>query len=285
AGELTTQENLEDYVGVKNRVETWSVDKITSFEPHVRYALLSASMNLFGSYKIIPFLASIALLITTYLITTKITNKRFAGIISTIILLQSSVFLTYDTTVSYTNFWILFYLTSLYAVYRFWPLSPVAYLLSIPSKAITAAFLPMSIYFILRSQIPRKQKIIVSSITAGMILAGGLVATGSLSPTQGTEEAFDAKEFQTGLTSFAYQLRSDGLVMLFMIPLMVGLFIISRKGVKHGESMMVFISGMLLVAPILTGFTTQTNQPYRFVPLVVFFAMGVGVLLSKRQPN
>ncbi|WP_016940155.1 hypothetical protein [Candidatus Nitrosopumilus sediminis] len=285
AGELATQENLEDYVGVKNRLETWSVDKITSFEPHVRYALLSASMNLFGSYKIIPFLASIALLITTYLITTKITNKRFAGIISTIILLQSSVFLTYDTTVSYTNFWILFYLASLYAVYRFWPLSPVAYMLSILSKALTVAFLPMSIYFILRSQIPRKQKIIVSSITAGMILAGGLAATGSLSPTQGTEEAFDAKEFQMGLTSFAYQLRSDGAVMLFMIPLMVGLFIVSRKGVKHGESMMVFISGMLLVAPILTGFTTQTNQPYRFVPLVVFFAMGVGVLLSKRQPN
>ena len=34
---------------------------------------------------------------------------------------------------------------------------------------------------------------------------------------------------------------------------------------------MVLISGMLLIAPILTGFT---NQPYRFVPLVVFFAIG-----------
>jgi len=46
---------------------------------------------------------------------------------------------------------------------------------------------------------------------------------------------------------------------------------------------MVLISGILLIAPILTGFTNQTNQPYRFVPLVVFFAIGVGVLLSKRQ--
>jgi hypothetical protein len=86
-----------------------------------------------------------------------------------------------------------------------------------------------------------------------------------------------------GFTSFSYQLRFDGLVMLFMIPLMVGLFLISKKGGKHGESIMVFISGMLLITPILTGFTNQTNQPYRFVPLVVFFAIGVGVLLSKRQ--
>jgi len=56
-----------------------------------------------------------------------------------------------------------------------------------------------------------------------------------------------------------------------------------RSGIKHGESIMVLISGMLLMTPILTAFTNQTNQPYRFVPLVVFFAVGVGVLLSKRQ--
>ncbi len=282
AGELSVQENLEDYVGIIKRIETWSPDSITSFEPHVKYFLLSSSMDIFGNYKVVPFLASIALLITTYLITTIITQKRFAGIVSTIILLQSSVFLTYDTTVSYTNFWILFYLVSLYAVYRFWPLSPVAYLLSIPSKALTATFLPMSIYFILRSNISRKKKIIISGITAGIILAGGIAST-EISATQGIEEKFDAKEFQMGFTSFAYQLRSDGMVMLFMIPLMVGLFIVSRNGIKHGESMMVFIAGMLLIAPILTGFTTQTNQPYRFVPLIVFFAIGVGVLLSKRQ--
>lgn len=283
AGELSIQENLEDYVGIKNRLDTWSIDTITSFEPHVKYFLLSTSMDVFGNYKVIPFLASITLLVTTYLITTTITQKRFAGIVSTVILLQSSVFLTYDTTVSYTNFWILFYLTSLYAMYRFWPLSPISYLLSIPAKSLTAIFLPMSIYFILRSEISRKKKLIISGATAGVILAGGIAAT-EISATQGTEESFDAKEFQMGFTSFAYQLRSDGLVMLFTIPLMVGLFMVSRRGIKHGESIMVFISGMLLIAPILTGFTNQTNQPYRFVPLVVFFAMGVGVLLSKRQP-
>lgn len=282
AGELSVQENLEDYAGVKKRLETWSLDSITSFEPHVRYFLLSTSMDIFGNYKVVPLIASISLLVTTYLITTTITQKRFAGIVSTVILLQSSIFLTYDTTVSYTNFWILFYLISLYAVYKFWPLSPVAYLLSIPAKSLTAIFLPMSIYFILRSNITRKKKLIISGITAGIILAGGIAAT-EINATQGTEEPFDAKEFQMGFTSFAYQLRSDGLIMLFTIPLMVGLFIVSRNGVKHGESMMVFISGMLLIAPVLTGFTNQTNQPYRFVPLVVFFAIGVGVLLSKRQ--
>ncbi|MFQ5440700.1 MAG: hypothetical protein ACE5DL_04470, partial [Nitrosopumilaceae archaeon] len=282
--ELSNQEIFEDYTGVKNRLDFWSPDQvINSFEPHVRYFFLKTSTILFGNDRVVPLLASVALLVVTYFLTKTITQKRFAGIVSVIILLQSKVFLTYDTTVSYTNFWVLFYLLSLYLVYRFWPLSPIFYLLSIPSKALTAAFLPMSIYFILRSNISRKQKIIISGITAGIILAGGIASIGGFSATSGTNEDFDEKEFWMGFTSFSYQLRFDGLVMLFMIPLMVGLFLVSRSGIKHGESIMVFISGMLLIAPILTGFTNQTNQPYRFVPLVVFFAVGVGVLLSKRQ--
>ncbi|HUU48488.1 MAG TPA: hypothetical protein VMW55_06875, partial [Nitrosopumilaceae archaeon] len=281
--ELSSQEYYEDYTGVKNRLESWSPDQINSFEPHLRYFFLKASTVLFGNDRVIPFLASVALLVVTYFLTTTITQKRFAGIVSVVILMQSNVFLAFDTTVSYTNFWILFYLLSLYLVYRFWFLSPVSYVLSIASKALTAVFLPMSIYFILRSDIPRRQKLITAGITAGIILVGGIATLGGVSATQGTEEEFNAKEFWMGFTSFSYQLRFDGLVMLFMIPLMVGLFFVSKRGVKHGESIMVLISGILLIAPILTGFTNQTNQPYRFVPLVVFFAIGVGVLLSKRQ--
>jgi len=283
SAELGSQESFEDYAGVKNRVDKWSFDTISSFEPHVKYFFIKSSLVLFGNDRVIPLLASAALLVVTYFLTKTITQKRFAGIVAVVILLQSNVFLVYDTTVSYTNFWVLFYLLSLYLVYRFWPLSPVSYLLSIPSKALTAAFLPMSIYFILRSSISRKQKMIIVGITTAIIASGGIASLSGVSTTQGTEEEFDSKEFWMGFTSFSYQLRFDGLVMLFMIPLIVGLFIVSKRGVKHGESIMVLISGMLLIAPFLTGFTNQTNQPYRFVPLVVFFAVGVGVLLSKRQ--
>ena len=124
---------------------------------------------------------------------------------------------------------------------------------------------------------------ITAGITLGLILAGSIASTVGFSATAGIWEEFDEKEFWMGFTSFAYQLRFDGLIMLFMIPLMVGLLIVSRRGIKHGESIMVLISGILLITPILTAITTQTNQPYRFVPLVVFFAIGVGVLFSKRQ--
>jgi len=84
------------------------------------------------------------------------------------------------------------------------------------------------------------------------------------------------------IISFATQLRFDALVILFLVPLVVGLLFASTKN-KHAESMMVMIGGMLLIAPFLTGFSDQTNQPYRFVPLITFFAVGIGILLSKAK--
>lgn len=283
-GELGVEEEFEDYVGIKTRVSWWDPSQILIdvSEPHVNLFFIKTSMILFGNYKIIPFLVSISLLIITYFITKKITQKRFAAIIAVITLLQSNIFLTYDTSVAYNNFWVLFYLLSLYLVYKFWPLSPISYFISISAKVLTIAFLPMSIYFVLRSNIPKKNKmIIVLATTITIVMIG--ITTMYMNLDEATQEIFDIKEFQTGFTSFSYQLRSDGLIILFMIPLIVGLFVLSKRGLKHAESVMVLISGMLLIAPILTGFTNQTNQPYRFVPLIVFFAVGVGILFSKRQ--
>ena len=63
----------------------------------------------------------------------------------------------------------------------------------------------------------------------------------------------------------------------------MGLFLSSRKGILQADSIMVLIAGIIVIAPFLSGFTEITNQPYRFIPLVVFFAMGVGIIFSKRE--
>jgi len=278
-GELTVEEDWQDFSALKEKVDEWSPDKVLlQFEPHVRYFLISSSFNLFGYYTIIPFIASIALLLLTYFFTTKITSKRFAGIISMIVLLQSNVFLTYDSTVSYTNFWILLYLFSLFLVYKAWPLSPVSYLLSIFSKALTAMFLPMSVFFIYRSDISKNKKIILAASSIAIILAGIIVVASGPNV-----EEFDSDEFWLGFTSFSYQLRFDGLILVFILPLIVGLFLAARNSIVHADSLLVLIGGILLTTPFLTGFSELTNQPYRFVSVIVFFAVGVGVLLSKRQ--
>ena len=303
--ELTEDETWEDWDRVKERLEGdlqkgpmnepcdimmtiehcygWPRANPTissGFEPHARYFLLKLSVELFDNYKIFPFFASIGLLLVTYLFATLITGKRFAGIISLVIMVQSNLFLSFDTSPTYSNFWTLFYVLSLYLAVRLWMVSPAIYLLSIFAKVLTVAFLPMSIFFVLSSDIPKKKKAFVVLVSM-IIVAGGVIifATQNLAETEGA--GLNSDEFWAGLSSFANQIRHDGLIVLFILPLVFGLFMVSKRS-RYANSIMLMIAGMLVIVPLISGFTEITNQPYRFVPLVFFFAIGVGTLLSKR---
>ena len=248
---------------------------------YVKNFLLYSSQEIFDNVKVIPFIGSIALLMLTYFFTAKIANKRFAGLVAMIILLQSHTFLRYDTVVTYSNFWTLFYLLSLYVIYNRWYISPGLYILSIFSKPISAIFLPMTLFFVYRADISKRKKINIMISYVGlvsvMIVGAFLVDIGSL-----IIKPFSDFDFWNGFTTWASMLRLDGLVLLFLLPLTVGLFIISRKGVREADSILILLGGILILAPIMAAFTSFEIQPYRYMPLIVFFAVGVGTLLSKK---
>jgi len=150
---LNEEEQWGDFVIVKEAMKLWPYGESShsyvneQLDRHVRMLLFFASVQLFDNIKIIPFIASILLILVTYFITKEITQKRFAGIISMLVLIQSYTFLKYDTVAVYENFWTLFYLLSLYLIIKKWYLSPISYILSIFSKAFIISYLPMSIFF------------------------------------------------------------------------------------------------------------------------------------------
>ena len=121
------------------------------------------------------------------------------------------------------------------------------------------------------------------SISYGILLIGIIILiqnTGFFPDTI----SFDSHDFWRAFNAFSYQLRFDALIVIFLLPLTIGLFISSRKkGIVQADSILVLIMGMLLVQPILSALTINVSEPYRFMPLVIFFAMGVGTLLSKKE--
>ena len=58
--------------------------------------LLDVSQDFFQNIKLLPFIASILVIVFTALITIQISKKRFAGIVSMIILLQSITFTDFE---------------------------------------------------------------------------------------------------------------------------------------------------------------------------------------------
>jgi len=285
--EFEKNEEFNDYITLEgrlntsvkeNRLDSISGNQYSLAEPHVRYVLLLISEKVFGDFRVIAFFASTILLILTYLVTEAITKNRLAGLVSLILVIQSNIFLSFDTSATYSNFWILFYLLSLYVITKIWIASPVLFGISIFCKMLTAIFAPMSIFFILNSDISKNQKIIMISSMIVLLAAGSVIFLG----TQVSEKltVFETDRFWEGFASFAFQMRLDGITILFLIPLIFGLFLSSKK-YKHANSISILITGVLLSAPILVGISDQTNQPYRFIPVIVFFAVGVGMLFPK----
>ena len=73
--------------------ESESSDVKDHVQRHSKNALLYISQDILQNIKFVPFIASILLVIVTYFFTVQISKKRFSGIISMVVLLQSYTFL------------------------------------------------------------------------------------------------------------------------------------------------------------------------------------------------
>ena len=249
---------------------------------YVRMILLIASLEIFQNVKLLPFLGSIALLLVTYIFTNEITKNRKAGIISLLFLIQSYTFLKYDSFAMYENFWVLFYVLSLYLIYKKFYTSCVSYALSIFTKAFTAIFLPLSVVFVLYSNLKRKTKFLILT-TYGIMF---VVVIGIWSADASVYDSIlriDITQFLIALTKASYQLRFDNLFLIGLLPLTIGLIIKAKHGINIAVPILFLITGSLFAGAVVEMLSDHfVTLPYRFVPTIVFFAVGVGILFSHR---
>ena len=170
--ELFLDESAEwsDYNSVlKPGLEVWPFGSTDHFDVYiqeqndryVRMFLLDVSLDIFQNIKFLPFVSSILVVVFTYLLTVQFCQKRFAGMIAVIVLLQSYTFLKFDTIAVYENFWVLFFLISLYVIQKKWFLSPVFYILAFYTKAYVAPFFLLTLFTTYRSQISRSVNIAI----------------------------------------------------------------------------------------------------------------------------
>ena len=252
---------------------------------YVRMFLLDASLDIFQNIKLLPFVASILVVVFTYLITTQFCQKRFAGIIAVIVLLQSYTFLKFDTIAVYENFWVLFFLISLYVIQKKWFLSPVFYILAFYAKAYVAPLFLMTLFTTYRSQISKKTKIGI--VISYIIIVSIAIATVYLGDTV-YPNVIDVNysKFIFGFQVIIAQLRFDLFFIMMLLPLTVGLMFLSKNKLKHADSILILIFGTIIASPILITFTSHYEiLPYRFIPLLVFFSIGIGMFFSKKLIN
>ena len=276
-------EVLEEALGLWPFGESDNVFVQEQNDRYVRMFLLDVSYDLFQNIKILPFIATILVVVFTYLIAAQFCQKRFAGIISVIVLLQSHIFLKFDTIAVYENFWVLFYLISLYVIRKKWFLSPVFYILAFFTKAYVAPYFLMTLFTAYRSEISKGKKIaILISYVTIVGLAIALIFLGETVYPDVIEINYN--KFILGFQGIASQLRFDFFFIMTILPVTVGLLLLSKNKLKESDSILILIFGTIIASPVLVVFTSHYDiHAYRFIPLIVFFSIGVGMFFSKKS--
>ena len=288
---IDESEQWPDFLVLEEALNIWpSTDHLSVYvkEQNTRYVrmiLLDFSQELFQNIKLLPFVASIFTIVFTALITIQISKKRFAGIIAMLVLLSSVTFTDFDTIAVYENFWVLFYLISLYSINkRWWHSSPITFILSIFSKAFIATYFWMNFFYIYRATIPTKTKLflfgsygIILGITYWVFENGRSIIYDDII-------RYDFNAFLDGFTGWGNSLQLDPVALLLILPLTVMLFFKSRNGLKQADSILILLAGSILAGPLIS-FVTDFYfiLPYRFIPFIVFMAIGIGLLFSKKN--
>ena len=285
---LDESEQWGDYAILEDALEIWPDGKSNNIyieeqnDRYVRMFILNASLTIFQNIKILPFIASILVVFFTYLLTVQLTGKRFAGIIATIVLIHSHTFLRFDTVAVYENFWVLFYILSVYVIKKQWILSPIFFILSFFTKAFVAPYFVMTLFFAGRSSISIKTKIaILASYVAIIGISAIVIFTGDTIYPNVIN--VDSSKFFIGLATFGPLLRYDLLLLLTIMPVVIGLTFLAKNHL-HADSILFLILGTLISGPVLIMFTNFYEiLPYRYIPLIVFFAIGVSFFFSKKS--
>ena len=287
---INESEQWPDFLVLESALNIWpSTDHLSVYikEQNTRYVrmfLLDFSQEFFQNIKLLPFVASISTVVFTALIAIQISKKRLAGIIAMLVLLSSITFTDFDTIAVYENFWVMFYLISLYSINKkWWHASPVNFVLSIFSKAFVATYFWMNFFYIYRATIPTKTKFflfgsygIVIGITYWIFENGRSIIYDDII-------RYDFNAFLDGFTGWGNSMQLDPIALLFILPLTVMLFFKSRNGLKQADSILILLAGSILAGPLISLVTDfYFILPYRFIPFVIFMAIGIGLLFSKK---
>ena len=231
---------------------------------------LIASEKITGNYHSFSIISSVLLLLVTYQLMYKITQNRISSIIPVIIIDFSRTFLWYNDSIPYPGFWCVLFFLSLYP-FKNKLIRPIAYLTSFIMKAQSLAFLPITV---LRE---KDNRIRVFYIGVGVLAA---IVASLLKWTR--IDGFNIGNLAPPYVVFEIILQDFWIIVLFF-PVSALLFYLHKQKVEWAGTILIGMLWSLFFQYILALFTTYGAFSERMLPFVVFFAMGSGLIISKKD--
>ncbi len=259
------------------------------------YWILLASNDLFGDYRVIPMISSGLLLVLTFLFTKEVTKRNYTGLVAVLWVLHSPIFYKYDAVLTYPSMWATLLLFSLYVLYKpAWFVSPLTMISSLPVKILNVLNFPIVILFILFSDLKDRKKKLVVCLSAFAGFIGFIVVASkiiifeqlynSVNALYFSQFKFQPIEFLWELGMWSIELSSDRISIVVFLFCLIGLYLLRRAKVPNSTALLLLIFITAVIQPaLIAGFTIYTIEDYRFLHLIVFLGVSIGLILPNLQ--
>ena len=215
----------------------------------VTFELLNLSKNVFDDYRIIPFISSGFLLLLTYFITFEVTRRNYTGLIAVLFVLHSPIFFKYDLIMTYPNFWVTFFLFSVYSTFKVWQLSYAGFFLGAISKILNILNFPALILFVYLTGNPKWKKIVGIYLGILGFGIGGVLASKWIYPELWyrfygiflSQFEFNPVDFLWWLGMWSVELFSDKITLFSIFLLIPCLFMLKKAKVRNASALLVMI--------------------------------------------
>ena len=280
--ELNNSETYPDYFdNVKPYLDSCDpTDYPIEKRGHLKWWFICASEHWLGNAKIIPFIFSSALIPITYFFVSELTKYRTVGLITILLMVSSDTFLNFNTTSTYELSWVLFLILSTWFAIKGNPtMTSIMFILSFFAKPLALIYLPL--LMITAWQLApnnRKEIIFTLGLICGIIIS--IAIFGGLARVIGSDLALNTDKFFQGLYGWWFYLGAS-MFLAMTIPLIIYKLIHNYIKQKDKISFVIasFIIGIIISVPLIEGLTDQLNHVYRFIPLVIFSASGIGYII------
>ena len=269
---------------VQPYVESCTVFDLPEQRALLKFYQFCLSQNLFDNRKIIPFIESIGIVILGFLITNRLVESKFAGLLTVSVMLLTNTFTQNAVTTNTSVEWVFFFLLSIYFVYHKPVLAGIPYLLSLFGKGVGLLLLPVVVYLIWNMHLPPKDRnkallsilmVIPFTILWIFFVGNNIVQTNVPIGFNETENILAL--LYVPIWNFTGEV-DDSLLLYVILPLtLIGLLRVKyRNGLNKAILVfLIYTFSMQVWLPMISGYGMGN---YRMVPMSILLAVGFTII-------
>lgn len=265
---------------IKPKLEKCNFTEIIQYRAPLKLTILCSSNELFGNPRILEFVLVVGIFPLVYLITRKITQNDYAGLVSCGVLLSDRIFSLQSFTIYGSSEWLFFFLVALYCMYKNQYLIGVFLLLSFASKGMMLMFVPVMMLWLWKIDIPKRARIIgLASMSVAVIVTLSITFLLGEQLLQKISINFDSESIDKLLTGMLYVFKDDTNYLLLIMPVSIIGLAIARKN-KISMVILIFILTFYSSVIILPMLSSYNMFDYRMTPMIILSVIGIGIFAS-----